>query len=689
MLFLRTPSPAIAPLILSLLVAPADAATRIWPGVAPCAGTLQACIDAAADGDRIEIATDTAITSNILLTNRRLTLTAADGYSPLFQDNRLDIDNTFGFSGDVEVKLSKLRFERSLISAGYTGSGTATFDFRELQVSAADTAKPGIVLRAAGEGSVAATLYNNRISGGPVPTWSGLLDVRAFDGGTLDVDALYNHITRTPKGDGNGMGIYAQYYGAGTTGTVKLHGNTVRGHYAIAAVLLSEGNPDYPEAASYAVRAYNNVIIGSNRGQGDGIRLGVGSGQIDAQLINNTVTRVRNAFMGDILISGASGGQITGTLHNNILIGQQAINVNPGVAAGMTNSHNLVNGSVFGMTMGTGTVTAPARLISHIDARPAANSPAIDAGDNASLGFGLIFNALPSTDADALRRIKKKTPATAGSAQVDIGAYEYGDISVSHTTTTANTGSGSHVTSLSHAAIQDQPNANLFATPRFSDVASGQPVGSWEFSGAWSLYNKNPLIPMPIGARYNVFAAGAGSGVSRHVTTADSVSGAFSTLPLTDNSDMIVLAMQNYNAGSANNPHHTGVLYFGIAGTGSWKVGNLDSTQNMPVGVGFSIYAQLPSPNVFRVTATPGNHSGSILRLDHPLLNGNPCAQPVITRVFTHADGGNFDMEYVSSGGYWQVFDYNGMPSGSQFHVLVNPAQAETCGGEIFSDEFE
>ncbi len=115
----------------------------------------------------------------------------------------------------------------------------------------------------------------------------------------------------------------------------------------------------------------------------------------------------------------------------------------------------------------------------------------------------------------------------------------------------------------------------------------------------------------------------------------------------------------------------------------------MDSAQDMPIGVGFSIYAQLPSPNVFRVTATEGNHSGNILRLDHPLLDGNPCAQPVVTRMLIPSDGSNFDLEYRADLGYWRIFDYNGMALGTQFNVLVNPAQAETCGGEIFSDGFE
>ncbi|MCB1569421.1 MAG: hypothetical protein KDI69_11475, partial [Xanthomonadales bacterium] len=85
-----------------------------------------------------------------------------------------------------------------------------------------------------------------------------------------------------------------------------------------------------------------------------------------------------------------------------------------------------------------------------------------------------------------------------------------------------------------------------------------------------------------------------------------------------------------------------------------------------------------------------GTMSGtSSLVLDHPLLNNNPCAQPVVTRVFTASDGSSFDIVYATALHRWAIYDYNGMPIGSEFHVLVNPAQAEPCGAPLFSDGFE
>src|SRR5690606_28156999 len=81
----------------------AVADTLTWPGSPGCSGTLQACIDVAVDGDRIEIATDAPITESIALHARSLTLTAADGFRPEFVGVGI-IANDSGGSGDIDVR---------------------------------------------------------------------------------------------------------------------------------------------------------------------------------------------------------------------------------------------------------------------------------------------------------------------------------------------------------------------------------------------------------------------------------------------------------------------------------------------------------------------------------------------------------------------------------------------------------
>jgi len=75
------------PLVVSLLALglalaspSADAVTRSWPGGAPCAGTLQACINASAAADTVQIVTNTPITESLFLP-RSLTLEGGIGFS--------------------------------------------------------------------------------------------------------------------------------------------------------------------------------------------------------------------------------------------------------------------------------------------------------------------------------------------------------------------------------------------------------------------------------------------------------------------------------------------------------------------------------------------------------------------------------------------------------------------------------
>jgi len=130
------------------------------------------------------------------------------------------------------------------------------------------------------------------------------------------------------------------------------------------------------------------------------------------------------------------------------------------------------------------------------------------------------------------------------------------------------------------------------------------------------------------------------------------------------------------------------VFHFAWGGPASWLVANLDGAA-MPTGAGFNVYAQEASPNAFRATATAANHSSeSTLALDHPLLNGTPCAQPIVTRMYDGAVvNGGFDVYYFS--GRWLIFAYGGMPLGTTFNVLVNPAQVAACTDVIFANGFD
>jgi len=141
----------------------------------------------------------------------------------------------------------------------------------------------------------------------------------------------------------------------------------------------------------------------------------------------------------------------------------------------------------------------------------------------------------------------------------------------------------------------------------------------------------------------------------------------------------IVLVTQNWSAGGSflYNAHPIGAYYGGDA---KWHIANLDGNA-MPQPLGFNVYAQEPSPNAWRATATATNE----VRLDHPLLDNTPCARPQATRLLgAGLVSANFDLNY--SFGKWYIEGYSGIAAGEQFDVLVDPAQVFDCTDRIFAD---
>ena len=99
----------------------AVADTLTWPGSPGCSGTLQACIDVAVDGDRIEIATDAPITESIALHARSLTLTAADGFRPEFVGVGIIANDSGGNEEDYTAVLVTPPANGALVLAGDGG----------------------------------------------------------------------------------------------------------------------------------------------------------------------------------------------------------------------------------------------------------------------------------------------------------------------------------------------------------------------------------------------------------------------------------------------------------------------------------------------------------------------------------------------------------------------------------------
>ena len=678
--------------IVALLAALAGAAQAgsppvNWPGTAPCNTTLQACIDAVPNGSIVHIVTNTAIDENLNLYNRSLTVAAGPGFKPRLASTRWISVTTASIAGDQTVNLAGLTLTNGYVAIGYSGLGTGRYDVRGMTLqSSGSTAY--IRVAASNASTVEATVYDNRVTGTPPSLNNGLIEFVA-NGSTLNASALYNHVTSAAPDAVDGSGIFVNAT-AGASGTTKIHANEVRGSFYRGGIVASEGLLS-GTASNYAVRVYSNVSVcaATPTASGTGIGLFAGVGTLNAQAVNNTVSRCDiGLFAVPWNTPSGAGVQIAGIVKNNLLVATASLVFDPAHTTSLANDYNLLNGGTSGVTAGSNTVTAPARLVDPAAPRLMATSPAINAADTATLGLGLIFNGLPAVDADGLRRIKGDDG--------DIGAYEYGDRTFRHTSTAQNT--SSYITTFNNDAANGQSAANLIVTPNFGGNAAGvgvpnnEPFGIYYASSRWLAFNQDTITAMPSGAKFNVFAPAASSGAFRHVSTGANTVTRFTTI---DNgatngvAGFIVLATQNWSAGaSIYNDHPIGVNYSGIGSEGRWQIVNLDASgAAMPLSAGFNVYAQPPSPNAFRVTATTS--ASSSITLDHPLLNGVPCAQVQTTRLWsgTTVDA-NHDV-YYDSDGRWRIFSYAGMPAGTTFHVVVDPRQVYECTDRIFANGFQ
>ncbi|MEO7323470.1 MAG: hypothetical protein ABIW82_01435 [Dokdonella sp.] len=669
---------ALAGLLLASIGA-AQATTLTWPGAAPCNTTLQACIDGTGNGDRIEIAT-TTIAEDISLYDRDRTLAPAVGYHPAFGPGHWLSITSSSISGDRTVAVSGLSFTDGYVYVNYRGTGTSNIDLRGLTLTYAGLPTSNYIRVEVQSGTMNAIVYDNRITGVPTAAFGGMITLAAH-GGTLNGDAYFNHVKCVAADLTPGAGILADYAGIGSAGTARIFGNEVRGAFGFGSIVASEGLGS-ADPVSFNARAYSNVVVGNGSADAIGLRYLVNAGTLSAQAVENTVTRVTWGLYAGPYSGAPAASRITGLMSSNLVRANVGLYIDGAHAPAMTNDYNLINSGSNLATLGVHSITTDAKLVSDDIPRLRSDSPGIDASDNATVGLGIIFNGLPVLDADGLRRLK-------GAGGIgDIGAYEFGDVTFSHTATASNVVSGSYITAFDNASVNGIAAAMPIATSNYSNgdpsgVLYSPPFGVYYFGGLWRLFAENS-VAMPLGAHFDVFAPAVGAGAFVHVADAGNSSGSVSRIDNTSTDslpDRIVLVTQNWSAGGASvyNPHQVGLTYFG-----HWFAVNLDGT-DLPLPLGFDIYAQEASPNAFRaVTPT----AGGALVLYHPLLDNKPCARPHVSRISgaVSTDYG-FDLDY--SAGHWRIFGHAALAAGDAFNVVVDAAQVDACTDVIFANSFD
>ncbi len=653
-----------------------------WPGgPTPCDTTLNACVAGSPDYETIQINTNTVINETISVF-KPVSLVAGNGYQPVFGSGH-QIEMTNIATTNRTVRIEGLTFTNGRIAYNHQGGSSAG---------------GSLVIR------------NNVVRSNSSPNQN--IRVLNFSSQTLELDIDYNHLnyttnqftttingaitiqTGTPTGSQTGT-IEGQVYG----NTITSSGDDSIGvgvyGYASTNINLNVGGNEFTggkEGGVYVTRsngtgntdinvAHNAFYANSDDENFKGVYIEGLAGSIRADIVNNTAIGAFDAYRFDEVGSAV----VVASLYNNIMAFGDAgvvIGANPS----LSNDHNLsymnnFNSAAF--TPGPNHITADPMILGKHNARLRPGSPAIEAGDSLQL---LLLGDTPFVDADGTSRIKKGNQL-AGAQQVDIGAYESGDLHFTH----AVNSPVNHISSFNHPELAGNSALdNLHVSANWNPPASpgiynNDNEGVYYNGSQWTVFNQ-AITTFNDGTAFNVHAFANTSSTFEHgATEASSNNTILDDISLNNQRNRILQVTQNWRG--TYNPHPISVFYF----NNRWLIANADLS-DIPMGSSFNVYSQAPSKSAWVHVANTANIVSNYTLIDHPLINGVDCAAIQVTQsaengVFNDAPTGVF---YAVASERWGIFnqDLSVMPNNATFHLTVNPEQIAACTDLIFKDSF-
>lgn len=649
-------------LLALLLVTTGSAHAAIWPSAAPCNGTLQACITATAAGGSVVVRSSAVIDEELVIP-KSFSLLAAPGYRPKLANSRSIAASAppgasyfFELRGigltrgrvsvnansatDASIALERIDIEAGIFATGIEivgGTGLLTLDAHNCRVvkptNIAETSQSAIGIAALGS-SARLRLFHNRIT---LDDSTGGAAIRVRTRGETRLSAVGNDV----RGRRYMAGINAVQFGAGVLNAYFV-GNVVRGQ---------SGGVESPGALS--------------------VRTDAGTARVIAR--HNTLVRNEKG----IALYGLAGSYAPSAIDRNILAwnaGSIAIPTAEQAQVGVNNNLFHANGAGAYID-GSGNLAADPRFVSPQTLRPAADSPALGAATYASPLLPL--ETLPELDADGIGT---------GANPNDLGAYQrHGAHPLHRATGGSGTLSGADYPVGSFVPFLLSQNWN---PPGGGGVYNARAVGLRHATN-WLVFNQDGTA-LPEGSAFNVWLPYRGNLPFRDTSTSTTSPNApLASLPsgLRTNPDLFWLFTLNRSVTTtfgALNPHPVALLYFN-----GWNLYNTDDA-DFPQNASYSLYWQEMSPNAFVHYVSAGNRTGHITRIDHPLLDGNRCAQ---IQFSASTAGGVFNPHELGAyynGTHWTLFnqDFAALADDVAINVLVDPAQAETCD-RIYADGWQ
>jgi hypothetical protein len=757
-------------ILLGAHIAPSAATSLYWPErIGPCSTTLQACIDAADPGSDIEIdgsfqnSVDELrnpyheIAESLSIT-KPLSIYGKSGIDVVFASGQTITVQLSAFVTLVNlVRISNLSLIRGNILINDRGAPNSTVEYTVEQVRFIGAAT-GITASAINIVRQVPALETN--GGSNFFITKNLIDFQNDDNrqaaifigqasvpgqlaGALSGLFIYdNHIVRRNQTSDNDAGIQVNLGASQATTSlfgVRIFNNHVIGPFARPISI----NVNQYGSSSLPLYLYNNMLVKQDDlsiSGGYAIDISNIDSVLTYHLNNNTIANNR---LGAIRVSNGTyvSGSTTGNLYNNLIAYNDSGIRIAGLSHTPANSHNLFysTGSNDGFTpSSTGLVTTnpwiaeQPEFAAPLNVRDSGGLPfssAVDAGTNiAATSFGNQF------DLTGEQRII--------GSHVDIGAVEVTfDLSAPGSVT--STGTNHTAIDPWVAPITLRSDESIVATPVVTGVAGvDEIIGIFRIGTSpqsWRIFNQRG-VTMSTGQRYHVLipwynntssTPGIGKYGFRHTTSCTPIcsGGIYSNLSsgrgsiafpdrLVNKPDAIAIATARYENPAGTIPatryhdHPIGLEYAsiveGILTRSTWFVINQDEA-TLPASsienVSFNIViAAEGSPNAFKTP--PVGLLQNAIQLNHPLLDNNPCATPVIglnnsaptpplitppSNPFFVSDV-TYALQYQANSisgaaGHWFIVstDDQFLTANSRFNVIVDGTQAAQCRSHIAS----
>lgn len=392
----------------------AGGAVLTWPGPAPCHATLQACINAAAAGDIVEVATDGPINEAIEIFGKSLTLRAAGGFDPVFVPApSTDAIDVFGGDATVTIVVEGMTLRDGSLTAYQAGSGAFDVLLRGNRIEAQDLDANRQAIRLAPFGASPTGPVHFDITDNDIAL--GFLfgdDISAIAIEDL-TGATSGSIAGNVVSAGGSMSTYAAVRIHNAVGTLEVDvlANRIDAVGYNGGIAITQNDA----AGELTARVVNNLVVGTGYVMGvqpGAVSMLAAAGSGELLVANNTLAGNDTGFFAD----AALGASLEGVFANNIVAGnsRKGVVIEALVEPAFGNDHNLVFGNADDdFVPGPGTLLVDPLFVGTGDYHLQSTTPARDAGNDTHVPLDI------TTDLDGAARI-------IGTA-VDMGAYERPD----------------------------------------------------------------------------------------------------------------------------------------------------------------------------------------------------------------------------------------------------------------------